>query len=150
MIDLDILYVEDAIYILIAPFILTLILSVFLSLPNDGWDKIMYVFQIYIILLLLFGIFYTKYKESNKNFTYMTQDSINLIFVILIFFIFGFFFIGDIVSKRKTQYGVISFLIMIVALIVIFLLIIANSTLSQQMGLNYNTNNLQMASTRRI
>ena len=148
MIDLDELYLEDAIYILIAPFILTLIASIFFTLPNKAWDRIFFVFQIYIVLLFIFGIFYMSYKEKNRNFTYMTQDSMNLIFVILVFFIIGFIFIGDIVSKRKTQYGVISFLLMIVAIIIIFILFIADSTLSQQMGLNYNTNNL--ATTRRI
>ena len=148
MIDLDNLYLEDAIYILIAPFVLTLIISIFFTLPYDAWDRIFFVFQLYIVLLIIFGILYMSYKEKNINLTYMTQDSFNLIFVMLVFFIVGFIFIGDIVSKRKTQYGVVSFLTLIVAIIIIFILFIANSTLSQQMGLNYNTNNL--ATTRRI
>ena len=135
-------------YTLIAPFVLTLIISIFFTLPYDAWDRIFFVFQLYIVLLIIFGILYMSYKEKNINLTYMTQDSFNLIFVMLVFFIVGFIFIGDIVSKRKTQYGVVSFLTLIVAIIIIFILFIANSTLSQQMGLNYNTNNL--ATTRRI
>ena len=132
----DNLTFKDGIFIVLASFLLLVICSAFIPLPDIGWKKVVYLIELYIIILVVFVLGYNYLKEKN-NASYLTQEQLLIGLVVLIIIIVVVIMSIEIFSMRKTTHGFLLFVSSIVFVIILIMGILANSALNQRYGLNF-------------
>ena len=62
---------NDGLFVILAGFFLTVLITPFITLPEEGWRKVMYLIEIYIIVSVLFLFAYKLLKEKSDNASYL-------------------------------------------------------------------------------
>ena len=55
---------KDGMFIVLASFFLMVVVASFMKLPEVGWKKVVYLIELFIIILFLFMIGYNYLKEQ--------------------------------------------------------------------------------------
>tara|TARA_A100001035_G_scaffold248321_1_gene218363 strand:- start:215 stop:685 length:471 start_codon:yes stop_codon:yes gene_type:complete len=128
---------NDGLFVILAGFFLTVLITPFITLPEEGWRKVMYLIEIYIIVSVLFLFAYKLLKEKSDNASYLAQERIfmGLFFVMIV--LVGFIMGSEIFSQRKTKHGFLFFVSAIVILIILIIAFLADTALTQRYGLDY-------------
>lgn len=135
----DNLNMNDGIFVVMSSFFITVCLSPFLNLPKDGTELLFYLFEVFIITLVVtFGL-YTYLKSNSNNATYLTQEKIMKSLFIVFIVLTLFFLFSDVYAQRNTRYGFAWFMITITLILIAVFSYMANAKMSERIGLN-NTN----------
>jgi len=143
----DELTFSDGAFIVFASFVLLVLTTLFITLPEEGGEKVIYLVETYIIVLIAFTFFYNFLKQKSNNATYMTQDRLLMATFIILITLVVYFVSMEIYSQRNKRYGFIYFVAGIVFVIIFVILIAADKAITQRYGLNlpnqYNSMNIQ-------
>jgi hypothetical protein len=135
----DNLNMNDGIFIVMASFFISICLSPFLNLPTDGTYLIYYMFEVFIITLVVTLGLYSYLKSRSNEATYLTQEKIMKTLFIIFIVLAVFFMVSDVYAQRKTRHGFAWFMITICIILIAVFGFMVNSKMSERMGLN-NTN----------
>jgi hypothetical protein len=133
---IDNLTFKDGLFIVLASFFIMVVCSAFITLPEIGWKKVVYLFELYIIILLFFVLGYNLLKQKSNNASYLTQERIFTALIAIIVAIVVIIASIEVFSVRRTNHGFILFISSIVLVLIILIGIVANSALTQRYGLD--------------
>ena len=127
------LKIQDYIYVLFFAFILTSILSMFITFPQNGTEAVTYFIELYILILVVFFMSYLFMKaRAYKHFSYIIQDRLYVLVFTIIVILALFLGANNIYINRTSSNGFLIFMISIVSVIVILLLSMSNTALSKR------------------
>ena len=127
------LKIHDYIYVLFFAFILTSILSMFITFPQNGTEAVTYFIELYVIILVVFFMLYMFMKARAYNhFSYIIQDRLYVLVFAIIVILALFLGANNIYINRKSSNGFLIFMISIVSVIVILLISMSNTALSKR------------------
>ena len=132
----DNLTFKDGIFIVLASFLLMVIVASFITLPKIGWKRVIYLVELFVIVLLIFTLGYNYLKQQN-NASYLTQERLMFGLIALIILIVVVIISIEIFAMRKTTHGFLIFVSSIVFVIIVIMGILANSALNQRYGLDF-------------
>ena len=132
----DNLTFKDGIFIVLASFLLMVIVASFITLPKIGWKRVIYLVELFVIVLLIFTLWYNYLKQQN-NASYLTQERLMFGLIALIILIVVVIISIEIFAMRKTTHGFLIFVSSIVFVIIVIMGILANSALNQRYGLDF-------------
>ena len=132
MIDFDKLNIQDAIFILLGTFVITIIVATFLPKKKTATETIAYTVEIYLILLVLVLLGYASLKESSNNATNLTQDKLFKVFVILILAIVLYFSFQEVLAQRNQKNGFVPFIVCLFLAIIILLMVLSYSAVTKK------------------
>lgn len=127
------LQIQDYIYVLFFAFILTSILSMFITFPQNGTEAVTYFIELYILILVVFFMSYLFMKaRAYKHFSYIIQDRLYLLVFAVIVILALCLGANNIYINRKSSTGFLICMITIVCVIVISLFSMSNTALSKR------------------
>ena len=132
----DNLTFKDGMFIVLASFFLLVIVASFITLPKIGWKRVVYLIELYVIILIIFMLGYNYLKEQN-NASYLTQERLMFGLIALIVLIMVIVISIEIFSMRKTTHGFLIFVASIVFVIIVIMGVLANSALNNRYGLHF-------------
>jgi NADH:ubiquinone oxidoreductase subunit 2 (subunit N) len=136
MVNFDNLNIQDAIFILLGTFIITIIVCVFLPQKRTSFENITNMIEVYFILLILVLLGYAGLKESSNNATILTQDKLFKGFVILILAIVLYFSFQEVVAQRNQKNGFLLFVVCLFLAVIILFMILSYGLITQKYEAN--------------
>ena len=133
---IDTFIVSDYLFIILGSFIISLILSPFMTFPSTGWEMIIYFVELYVLTLIVFGILYGYLKSKSKELTYLTQEKIYFVFFLVLALLIVFMVGREIFSLRNTTHGLLLVVIAIVFVLICFFYYAADSAITERYALN--------------
>jgi L-asparagine transporter-like permease len=133
---IDTFNVSDYFFIFLGAFLIAVMISPFLTFPNDAWEMILHFVELYIIVLVVFGCGYGYLKSRSKEMTHLTQEKIYFVFFLILALIVIFLVSNEIMAKRRTDHGFILILIVVVALLILYFTYTAFGAITERYALN--------------
>jgi|MDTB01.2.fsa_nt_gb hypothetical protein len=128
---------KDGMFVVIAAFVLMVMFLPFITLPEEGWKKVIYAIELYAIILIVAFFGYRLLKEKSNGASYLTQERILFGVFVFLILIVVLVMSSEIVALRRVQHGFIYFVATIVGIIILLLAVMTNSALTQRYGTDY-------------
>tara|TARA_B110001469_G_scaffold127845_1_gene151105 strand:+ start:2571 stop:3026 length:456 start_codon:yes stop_codon:yes gene_type:complete len=128
----------DFIFIFLFGFVVAAIVAGFTTFTSTGQSGLVGEFiEIYaLVLLFLLPIYVLLKSKSYKNFSYLAQEKLYIVFFIAIVVLVGSLVTMNIYKDRKKPGGFITFIVLICVVLVGILIYAANSSMNTRYGLN--------------
>jgi ABC-type transport system involved in multi-copper enzyme maturation permease subunit len=118
-----------------------------ISLPKDGWEMIIYMVEVYIITLLIGGAVYGYIKSRSNELTFLTQESIYIVFFLVLTLLIVFIVTREIIAIKHTPHGFILVIVSVTFVLVCLFMKAANNAITERYSLNQQSmQNIQNAS----
>jgi len=133
---IDTFNASDYIFIFIGSFLLTLMITPFISLSHDGWEMVIDMVQLYVVTLVVLGVLYGYTKSKSSEATELTQDKIYMVFFLVLAIIVITIISRELFAIKHTEHGFILTIIAIVFVLICVFVWVANSAITERYGLN--------------
>lgn len=131
----------DFLFVLFGTFVISLMISGFITYPNDGNEAIRSFIELFLIVLCVFFlIYYVMKSRAYKNASFIVQEKLYYILFVIILILGICLGANSIYSNRGNPRGFILFVLVITIMLVLIVLGMSNSAISKRYDLNIDKN----------
>jgi len=134
---LNTLKIGDMLFILLAAFFLTVLSAPFYTPPEEGWKYLLYLIEVYIIIVVVFTFVYAYLKERSNDASYLVQERMFAVLFFVLITIVVLISGREVYSQRKTKHGIVFFVGSIIGAIIFVVALMANSAITERYSTNF-------------